>query len=53
MAVLIWRTKMWLHTEFEWIALYFLMVLDIFNDESENSTLRNKKMAEPKWPTKN
>ena len=31
----------------------FLMVLDIFDDESENSTLRNKKMAEPKWPTKN
>ena len=26
----------------------FLMVLDILNDESENSTLRNKKMAEPK-----
>ena len=26
----------------------FFMVLDIFDDESENSTLRNKKMAEPK-----
>ena len=26
----------------------FLMVLEIFDDESDNSTLRNKKMAEPK-----
>ena len=43
-----------LHTEFGWIALYFFwMVLDIFVDESANSTFRNKKMAEPKWPTKN
>ena len=24
-----------------------------FDDKSENSTLRNKKMVEPKWPTKN
>ena len=26
----------------------FLMVLDIFNDESENSTLRNKRIAKLK-----
>ena len=33
--------------------ILFLTVLDIFDDESVNSTLRNKKMAEPKWPIEN
>ena len=32
--------------------ILFLTVLDIFDDESVNSTFRNKKIAEPKW-TKN
>ena len=40
-------TKMGLHTEFGWISWNF------FDDESVISTFRNKKMAEPKWPTKN
>ena len=39
-------------TEFGWFAWYFfLTVLDIFNDESVNSTLRNKKWRDQNgWP---
>ena len=47
-------TKMRVHTDFGSVARYFfLTVLDIFDDESVNSRFRNKKMAKPKWPTKN
>ena len=43
MAVPKWRTEMRLHTD----------IFEIFDDESVNSTFRNKKMAEPKWLSKN
>ena len=32
----------------ESLLILFLTVLDIFNDKFVNSTLRNKKMVEPK-----
>ena len=31
----------------------FLIILDIFDDESVNSTFRNKKIAGPIWPINN
>ena len=42
MAVPIWLTKMRIYTEFGRIALLLLTVLEIFDDESLNSTFRNK-----------
>ena len=47
-------TKIRVHADFGSVAWYFfLTILDIFDDESVNSRFRNKKMAEPKWATKN
>ena len=43
-----WPTKMRIHSECAWIAGYFLTILDIFDDESVNSTFINLKNGETK-----